>query len=152
MFKSFLTIQELHLCDFSGIFMSSQLPHRSPVSGSAAIKPPLTVFMGVFITSLFVCFLSSRNGSNYVTQSGDRPRVFRLILDQCWTEEGPPGRLDLCADSPGWTDPTSSSPLLVSFSLFCIYEAVLTWNVKVFVCCCQYNRHVYRNKHIVIIS
>lgn len=94
-----------------------ELPRRSRVSGSAAVcakrscvpwtkKPKL--LLPVSNTSLPPSFslclsVSSRNGSSYVTHSGDRRRAFRLNSDQCWTEtEESAGRL-----SPGQTDPTT---------------------------------------------
>lgn len=103
-----------------------------------------------FYTSLCsVLLVFSRNGSSIATNSGGRRRVSQLNTGRCWTEDSA-GCLKLWADpfSPGQTEPTTRWSLFLYLWSYLNFLYVM-WRC---LCCCQYNRHVYRNKHIVIMS
>lgn len=106
-----------------------------------------SLFFHTSLRSVFLVF--SRNGSSIATNSGGRRRVFQLNTDRCWTEDSA-GSLKLWADpvSPRQTEPTTRQSLFLYLWSYLNFLYVM-WRC---LCCCQYNRHVYRNKHIVIMS
>lgn len=137
LFKSFLTIQELHLClrniHVMTVFCQpNQLPHRSRVSGSAALwflyknlwflTPPIFFF-------LFICVLQKWFNTRYAQwrKAEGLPAQLGSVLDWDSKKKQTKNLLDclkLWPDlvSPGQTDPTTSSsytsPLSMCHSLF----------------------------------